>query len=348
MKIKHTLRFLLVLALVASVPVHADLPTLRVEALPTAVVHAAEATIEAVNQVTISAQTPGRIIELRMDAGDRVQRGDLLLRIDSAEAGQAVAGAEAAVAQAQATRISAKTEYDRAQSLATRNFISQSAVDQAKAAFEAADAQLRAARAGRSQATVVLGYADIAAPVSGIVAERHVEVGEMAQPGMPLVTVFDPSAMRAVVDVPQGRLANLALDSIGATVELPASGRRIQATRVIVMPAADARTHTLRVRVELPADLDGVLPGTFARVHFTTGEAVRILVPASAVVRRSEVTGVYVVDSRHAFSLRQIRLGNAVDGDMVEVLAGLSGGEEIALDPVQAGIVARAARASGR
>lgn len=348
MKIKCMPRLLLILALVASAPVLADLPTLRVEARPIAVVHAAEATLEAVNQVTVSAQMPGRIIELRVDAGASVHRGNLLLRIDSAEAGQAVAGADAAVAQAQAARVSARAEYDRAQSLAQRNFISQSAVDQAKAAFEAADAQLRAARAGRSQATVVLGYADIVSPISGIVSERHVESGEMAQPGMPLVTVFDPSAMRAVVDVPQGRLADLALDSIGATVELPASGRRFEATRVIVMPAADARTHTLRVRVELPADLDGVLPGTFARVHFTTGEAVRIVVPASAVVRRSEVTGVYVVDPRRAFSLRQIRLGEQVDDGMVEVLAGLSGGEEIALDPVQAGIVARAARAAGR
>lgn len=348
MKFKCSPCFLFLLALVASATVHADLPTLRVEARPTAVVHVAEATLEAVNQVTVSAQTSGRVTELRVDAGDRVQRDDLLLRIDSAAAGQVVAGADAAVAQAQAAQIRTKAEYDRAQSLGARNFISQSAVDQAKAAFAAADAQLRVARAGRSQAAVVLSYADVASPVSGIVAERHVESGEMAQPGMALVTVFDPSAMRAVVDVPQGRLGNLALDAIGASVELPASGRRIQATRVIVMPAADARTHTLRVRVELPADLDGALPGMFARVHFTAGEAVRIVVPETAIVRRSEVTGVYVVDPRHAFSLRQIRLGQPVGDGMIEVLAGLSGGEEIALDPIQAGIVARAARVPGR
>lgn len=351
MKAYSPLRLLFVMALLTSAPVYADVRTLRVDAQSMAVVHTAEATLEAINQVTVSAQMPGRILELRVDAGDRVERGDLLLRIDSAETDQALASADAAVAQAQAVRANAKTDYDRAQSLVQRNFISQSAVDQAKATFEATDAALRAARAVRSQTAVVLGYADVASPITGIVAERHVESGEMAQPGMPLVTVFDPLAMRAVVDVPQGRLADFgadALGAIGASVELPESGRRVQAVGVTVMPAADVRTHTLRVRVELPANLEGVSPGMFARVHFITGQSQRIAVPATAILRRSEVTAVYVVDARRAFSMRQIRLGKALQDGTIEVLAGLSGGEEIALDPVQAGIVARAARADGR
>lgn len=326
----------------------ADVPTVRVESRPAAIVHVAEATLEAVNQATVASRVPGRIVELPVDAGDRVARGDVVLRIDAAEAEQGLAAADAAVAQAQASLANARAEHDRARSLLARNFVSQSAVDQARTALLAAEAQLRAARAGRAQASTAQAYTTIESPMSGVVSMRHVEVGEMALPGTSLLTIFDPAAMRAVADVPQSRLASLAPGALRASVELPDSGRSVEATRVSVLPAADARTHTLRVRIDLPADLGEVVPGSFARVHFTTGQAAMIRVPVEAVVRRSEITGVYVVDERNAFSLRQIRTGPVHADGTVEVLAGLTGGEEIALDPVAAGIVARAARAAAR
>lgn len=338
----------LLVAMLLIAPAHADLPTVRAETRSTALGYTAEATLEAINQTTVSAQMPGRVVELGVDAGDTVSAGERLLRIDASEASQVVAGADAAVSQAQALQTNARLDYERVRSLAERGFVSQSSVDQARSALDAADAQLRAARAGRGQAVTVLGYADVVSPFAGTVSERHVEPGEMAQPGMALITLYDPSAMRAVVDVPQGRFSAIELDSLGASVEFPDTGRRVTAIGVSVLPAADARTHTLRIRVELPPDLEGVLPGAFARVHFSAGTTDRIVVPRAAVVRRSEVTGVYVTDPRTGFSLRQIRVGEPVGDDMIEVLAGLAGGEEIALDPVQAGIIARAARAAGR
>ena len=90
------------------------------------------------------------------------------------------------------------------------------------------------------------------------------------------------------------------------------------------------------------------MPGTFARVHFATGEGARIAVPAGAILRRGELTGVYVADGKGGFALRQIRAGEPLADGSVEVLAGLVGGEVVALDPVQAGIAARAARAAAR
>jgi RND family efflux transporter MFP subunit len=324
----------------------AQVPTQRVEARAVALTHPAEATLEAVHQATLAAQVPGRIVALNVDAGDRVARGEVLLRIDAAEAAQAVAGAEAGVAQAQANHVNAKAAYERTKSLVERRFVSRSALDQAKAAFDAAEAQLRAARAGRGQAATAQGYTTIVAPMAGLIAARHVELGEMAQPGRPLVTVYDPAAMRAVVDVAQQRLGGLAGAQLKARIELPESGRWLDAAAVTVLPAADPRTHTVRVRVDLPADVAGLVPGMFARVHFTTGESLRIAVPAAAILRRGELTGVYVGDGNGGFALRQIRAGEALADGSVEVLAGLVGGEEVALDPVQAGIVARAARAA--
>ncbi|MDO9598541.1 MAG: efflux RND transporter periplasmic adaptor subunit [Azoarcus sp.] len=350
MKIKLSLSLSLVFALlVGTVPLAAaEVPTVRIEAQALGASVPVEATIEAVRQATLAAQVAGRVLDLRVDAGDRVRAGDLLLSIDAAEAVQAVAGAQAGVAQAEANRIKARADFDRSRSLFERKFISQSGLDQARTALDAAEAQLRAAQAGRGQASTVQGYTRIAAPISGVVSARHVEPGEMAQPGRELVTIHDPAALRAVADVSQQRIAALGGGALKARIELPDSGRWIDATAVTVLPSADARTHTVRVRVDLPLGIEGVVPGSFARVHFVSAERSRLVVPAAAVVRRGELTAVYVADDKGGFSLRQLRLGEALgDGagaeGGIEVLAGLRGGETIALDPVQAGIFAHGA-----
>ena len=330
---------------------HAEVPTVRIESRVQATSLAAEASIEAVRQSTLAAQMPGRIVELAVDAGDRVRKGQVLLRIDPAEASAAVAAADANVAQAQTALINARAEYDRARSLVERKFLSQSALDAARTQFEAAEAQVRAARAARVHASTVQGYATIDSPLDGLVAERQIEAGEMAQPGRTLLTVYDPAQMRAVADLAPQRLALLGDGPLKASVEL-SDGRLIEAVAVTVLPAADARTHTVRVRVDLPDSTGNVLPGSFARVHFQAAAAVpvaalAIVIPAKAVLRRGELTAVYVADGQGGFGLRQIRLGRALQGgETVEVLSGLKGDETLALDPVQAGIRARSATAA--
>ncbi len=328
----------------------AEVPTVRIEARASAPVIVAEATIEAARQSTLAAQMPGRILDLAVDAGDRVSTGQVLVRIDPAAATAAVAAADAGIAQAQTGLANARAEYARARSLVERKFLSQSALDGARTRFEAAEAQLGAARAQREQAAVVQGYATVVSPLAGVVAARHIEPGEMAQPGRSLLTVYDPAQMRAVADLAPQRLAALGSGALRAHVELPASGRTIEAVAITVLPAADARTHTVRVRVDLPAGAEDVLPGSFARVRFhgapaPGADAGPVVIPAAAVLRRGELTAVYVADARGRFTLRQIRLGRAEQGgEAVEVLSGLRGDETLALDPVQAGIQSRAAR----
>jgi hypothetical protein len=114
--------------------------------------------------------------------------------------------------------------------------------------------------------------------------------------------------------------------------------RRVEAASVTVLPVADARTHSTQVRVYLPQNEAGIYPGMFVRVHFVTGKAQKLVIPASAVLRRSEVVAVYVVDEKGVTKLRQVRLGEKVEGNMVEVLAGLNAGEKVALEPVKAGM----------
>jgi hypothetical protein len=155
------------------------------------------------------------------------------------------------------------------------------------------------------------------------------------------MTGFDPSTLRVVATVPQAQVA--AIQAGGkARIEVPSLGRWVDVKAMTIVPAADPRTHTTRIRLELPAEVRGVYPGVYARVHFVVGKAPRLLVPRAAVVRRSEVTAVYVVDeqgdARLRPQLRQIRLGSAGDEGAVEVLAGLKPGERVALEPIKAGM----------
>jgi RND family efflux transporter MFP subunit len=177
----------------------------------------------------------------------------------------------------------------------------------------------------------------VIAPYSGVVSARHVELGEMATPGRPLMTGFDPSTLRVVATVPQAQVSAIQAGA-KARIEIPSLGRWVDVKSMTIVPQADPRTHTSRVRLELPAEVRGVVPGVYARAHFVVGKAPRLLVPRAAVLRRSEVTGVYVVDSEGRARLRQVRLGSAGDEGSVEVLAGLKPGERVALEPVKAGI----------
>ena len=303
--------------------------------------YSTEASVEAVRQSTLAAQVSGRVAAVNFDAGDYVKAGTVIVRLSAQELSSAVAGSRAQVAQADAALANARAHYQRQQQLFQQKFISQAALDRATAEFRSAEAAARAARAGAGQSAAMSGYTVITAPYSGVVAARHVEVGESVAPGTPLMTGFDPKDMRVVASVPQYKLAEVKA-APRVAVEIPSLDKWIDAAGVTVLPSADAATHTVRVRIDLPANLEGVIPGMFARAHFSVGSARKLTIPMTAVVRRSELTAVYVA-SKDRVSLRQIRLGTPNGRGQVEVLAGLNPGEVIALDPVKAGIYAKSA-----
>ncbi len=309
--------------------------TASVEARDVEVTYSAEAVVEAVRQSTVAAQIAGRIVELRFDVGDFVKKGEVIVRIDERAAAQAVAATEAQVRQAEAALRNARAEYERSRQLVAQKFLSPAALDRAEAEYKAAQARVSALVAGAGQAATERGFATVVAPYSGIVSARHVELGEMATPGKPLMTGFDPGTLRVSATVPQAQVAAIQAGA-KARVELPSVARWIDAAQLTVIPAADPRTHTTQVRIGLPADVRGVYPGIYARAHFVTGRKPALLVPRAAVIRRSELTAVYVVSD--TIQLRQIRLGTAGDETRVEVLAGLKAGERVALEPVKAGM----------
>jgi RND family efflux transporter MFP subunit len=323
--------FAVVLATTLATPLLAAEPApaaVKLQVREVALTYPAEGVVEAIRQATVAAQVAGRVIEVRADAGKAVKQGELLMRIDAREAAEGVAGAQAQLAQARAS-------YERTKSLVAQKFMSPAALDQSEAAWKAAQAS-----AGASGAT--LSHANVVAPMSGIVAQRHTELGEMASPGKPLLTVFDPRGMRVIASVPQFKLAEVRKNA-KAKVEFPEIGLWIDAVRVEILPSADARSHTVTARLTLPDNIEGIIPGMAARAHFIAGRGAKLTVPASAVLRRGEVTAVYVLDDKGQPRMRQVRLGEAVAGGELEVLAGLASGDTVSLDPVKTGIALKQA-----
>ena len=302
----------------------------------------AEGVVEAVRQASVAAQIAGRIVALNVEAGEGVRRGQVIVRIDEREVAQAVASNAAQIERVEADLGIARSNLDRTRRLVEQKFMSQAALDKAQADFDAARAQLGVARAGSGQAVTARSYATITAPFDGVIAERHVAAGDMAQAGRPLVTLFDPRELRVIVNVPQARIVAVRAAATGY-VEFPSLAATIRAKALQVLPSADSRTHTQTVRLDLAAAPAGVTPGMFARAHFPIGRARKLVIPARAIVRRSEVTGVYVVVDG-AVQFRQIRLGTPAGSDGFEVLAGVQPGERVALDPPRALVALRAGR----
>jgi RND family efflux transporter MFP subunit len=316
-------------------PPRAALETGVVEVREVDLAYSSEAVVEAVRQSTVSSQVSGRVVDIRFDVGDHVKKGEVIVRIDETAAAQALAASEAQAGGAQAALANARASLERARGLMARGFISPAALDKAEADYRAAEAQVKALLAGADQAATQRGFATVVAPYSGVVSARHVQLGELATPGRPLMTGFDPASLRVVATVPSTQVASIQASG-RARVEIPSRDRWIEARAVTVLPSADPRTHATQVRVELPADAEGVYPGIFARAHFVTGSAPRLMVPRAALFRRSELTAVYVVDASGHPTLRQVRVGNAADQWAVEILAGVRPGERVALDPALA------------
>lgn len=289
--------------------------------------------IEAVNQATVSAQTSGRIAELPFDVNDFVDAGKVIMRFTDTEQRAALTRAQANLQEGQARFNEAEQEFERVSSMFDNGTVSQARFDQAKANRDATMARLNGVRSGVATAKEQLEYTVVRAPYAGIVAKRHVELGELVSPGQPLITGLSLQSLRVNVDVPQGMFH--AIRTIGKAF-VYIEDKRIAADDLTFFPVADAAANTFRVRVELPDGSATVYPGMIAKVGFVIGETNRLLIPAEAVVRRSELSAVYVANEDQVV-LRQVRLGRRY-GDSIEVLAGLSAGEFVSTEPVSAGI----------
>ena len=339
---------LALLATSLTVPVHAwsaDLAALVTVAVQTSGTATADrmsydGVVEAVRQSTLSAQVPGAIVSLTVKAGDKVRVGQELVRIDARAANQNTAASLAQVEAARANTNVTSKEYERQKQLFQKQYISQGALDRAEAQFQAAKAQMHALQAQSDSAQTQSRFFVITAPYAGVVSEVPATVGDLAMPGRSLVVMYDPTALRVTAAVPPGSPTTGQL-ATAIQVEIPDLSPTLglfTPGAVQLMPTVDAATHTSQIRLSMPAALPNATPGMFARVWMPangstlSAAAERLYVPTRAVVRRAEMTGLYVVNDMGHPVLRQVRVGRA-QGDRIEVLTGIEKGDKVAVDP---------------
>ncbi len=319
--------------------------------------------VEAVNKSTLSAQTTGSIEQLNYDVGDFVEKGKIIARIKSrtqraglkqaqasvGEAKAAVEQARASYKAAQASAEEANANFKRIESIYNRKLVARAEYDRARSGMKTANAQVGAAKAAltaaktgvtaasarKTQAGEQLGYTAVVAPFSGIVTERHVELGELVSAGKPIMTGISLKELRVTTEVPQGLIKGVRQYK-QASVYILEGEPPIAVKSLVFFPYADPLTNSFKVRAELESGLNGIYPGAFVKVAFVVGKAIQLVIPETVVAYRGEVTGVYVINEDGQPLLRQIRLGRKLSDGNIMVLAGLDDGEVIATDPVHA------------
>jgi RND family efflux transporter MFP subunit len=306
-----------------------------------------DGSIQPVRQATVAAQTGGSVLALSVKAGDRVRAGQWIARVDARDVQAGVDRADAALAQARAEFGNAQSHLQRTRDLKAQGFVSQAALDVAQTQARAARAGVEQAEAARAQASLARGFATVNAPFDGIVLATHLDTGDLAVPGRPVVTLYAPGALRAVVRVPASRAA-AARAARKVEVEL-GDGRRLAPVRRTELAMADPVSQTIEWRLDLPVDARiAAVPGQSVRVHFAdmaadempasgARAAAGLRLPSAAVLRRGELTAVYVAQPG-GFALRAVRLGAEGGEGEVEIVAGLKPGERVASDALRAGL----------
>lgn len=297
----------------------------RAERRAVPVWHSAPGTVRSRLRATLASRIGGHVLEVAADVGDPVRAGELLVTLESLELEARLAQAESAASGAEASALEALQRFERVALLVERGAAPAEELEAARAGRERAAAALEAARQAEVEARVHLDQARLASSLDGLVAERHVDPGDLAWPGRPLLELLDPRALRLEAAVPEGLIGRLAV-GVPIEVEVGSPARTLSTAIGEILPAADPHSRSFLVRAPLPA-ADDLYPGMFARLRFLAGEREAVLVPARAVLRVGQLAMV-LVEHEGRWVRRHVTLGRHGD-DLVEVLSGLAGGERI-------------------
>jgi len=322
-----------------------NVPILAVERTDVPDLLEAVGTLHAAQTSTLASQMMGTILEVRVREGDRVQRGEVLAIIDDSQPRAAVNRAIAADAAAQQQSVAADADLTlaeatlkRYQALFDQQTISAQEFDVIKARYKSAVARRDIAQADQAQAKAALAeartvfnYARIRAPFEGVITEKKADAGTLASPGMPIFVIEDIHQYRLEATLNEADLAYVQMRQTAPVVIDSLSNAAFAGKVTQIVPAADPGSRSFVVKVELPSD-PRLRSGLFGRAHFSRGNRQSLLIPRSAVIERGQMQGVFVLNNNKIAALRYITLGKP-QGENVEVLAGLQGGEQLVAKP---------------
>jgi len=304
-----------------------------------------DAEVEAVHKSTITAQLSERITEINFDVDDYVEQGTVLIRFKDIQQRARLDQAKASLREANITRKDAQTELARIRGIYTKKLVAKAALDKASANYKGALAREVREKARLKEATEQFEKTIVRAPYSGIVTQRHVEIGEVPTAGQPLMTGLSLNRLRVVADVPQRFISVLRNGCCPARITFPdEQTQSISSKRLTIFPIADSKSHSFKIRVDLDEGQHGLYPGMFVKLVMDVDRQKRLMIPATALVHRGEVTGVYIL-AESVVVFRLVKVGRVHRDGRVEIHAGLEQGEQIALNPITAGIILKEQRA---
>ena len=300
-------------------------------------IESAVGTVQAVHAVDVASKLLAKVLEIDVQAGQEVKAGQVLVRLDDADLLARLRQAEAVVTAAQATHDQAQIDYDRVKRLFEQANASKTEFDQADTALKTASAQLDGTKQAQDQAQTVLSYATIRSPIDGLIVDKRVQVGDTAQPGQTVATLYDPTHMQLVASVRESLTDRL---KVGQTigVYIDALRRTCEGRVSEIVPEAQSASRTFAVKVTGPCP-PGVYSGMFGRLLIPLGEEDVLVIPRAAVRRVGQLDIVDVAepargapDRKGGLVLRRriVQLGRNFD-DQVQVLSGLRVDEQVAL-----------------
>lgn len=284
--------------------------------------------IEAVSSANVSTRMMGYVTKVHVKMGQRVAAGQLLVSINNTDLQAKTAQVDAAILQANAAYQNAKKDYERFQNLFQQQSASQKELDDMTSRYEMAKAGLEGAKQMRNEVMAQFSYANITAPFAGEVTGTFVKEGDMANPGMPLVSVEGGKALQVTAMVAENAIANIH-NGMQATIQVKSINKTVKGTVTEVSASAKNTGGQYLVKINLTTTETSIKSGMFAHVQFPTAKAARVetkaatvTVPESALVRQGQLIGIYTVSAQKRAVLRWIRIGKTF-GNQVEVLSGL-------------------------
>lgn len=285
--------------------------------------------ITAINNATLSTRMMGYVESLPVKIGQKVNKGDLLISINNVDLRAKKAQVEASITEATVAFNNAKKDYERFQNLFNENSASQKELDDMTARYEMAKARLEAANQMKNEVNSQFAYFNIRAPFSGVVTNTYIDEGDMANPGVPLVSVESPGGFEAVAKVAEDNISGI---EVGTKAQILVKALDITITGKVTELSASAQNTggQYLMKVQLDKTDAKILSGMYATVRLETGDANNakkvVTVPSDALVEKGQLTGVYILGQDNVALLRWLRLGETY-GDEVEVLSGLTEGE---------------------
>lgn len=288
-------------------------------------------TVQAANSAKLSTRVMGYVEKINVNVGDKVNKGQLLLSINSSDLAAKRAQVNARILEATAAYENAKKDYERFQNLFNQNSASQKELDDMSARFNMAEARLQSTKELKKEIDAQFTYTNIRAPFDGIIASKLIDVGTLANPGMPLLLVESPDEFEVVAKIPESAIASIKRGTeVGLTIS--AIETNIKGLVKEVSSSSSLSGGQYLVTIGISESNKNIRSGMFASVQFPTissdsnGSVSSILIPKEVIIRRGQLTGLFTVSQQNTAVLRWLRLGNTT-GEYVEVLSGLKRGE---------------------